>query len=94
MNVYTIKLSLSRSNPQVIRELKIRDNCPVSDLFDCVRCLFDVFPETTVLHLVLENQDIPATHLLNGYLKTGDLATITDTSSAVSHVIHLEVLDL
>ena len=94
MNVYTIKLTLSRSNPQVIRELKIRDNCPVSDLFDCVRCLFDVFPETTVLHLVLENQDIPATHLLNGYLKTGDLATITDTSSAVSHVIHLEVLDL
>ena len=94
MNIYTLKLTLSRSNPQIIRELRIKDTRSVSELLDAARCLFNGIPDSSCLQLAFGNRVISRNYLLNSCLRTGDFATITGSTDSAIWLVHLEVLNL
>ena len=94
MNIYTLKLTLSRSNPQMIRELRIKDTRAVSELLDSVCCLFDQIPDSSCLQMALNNRIISGNELLNSCLHAGDFATITGNTDSGIRLIHLEVISL
>lgn len=96
MRIFTIKLILSRSNPQVIRELQIEDNRTIDELQDAAKTIFLDDPKSCKSVIFRINGRSVSSH--------SRLADVLDTSSwAQIHLslmagqpldLHLEVLSL
>ncbi len=96
MNIFTVKLILSRSNPQVIRELQIEENRTIEDLQNIAKVLFLDDPEACEsIVFRIDDRSVSPKLLLSHVLKDGLQAQLClNTKTSQTKQLSLEVLSL
>lgn len=94
MKIFTIKLILARSNPQIIRELQIEDTRTVEQLQDAAKTVFLDDPEScTSVVFRMDEQSVSPKKILADVLKPDIFAKIQlNQKNQPVKTIHLEVL--
>lgn len=94
MKIFTIKLILARSNPQMIRELQIEDTRTVAELQDAAKILFlDDSNSCTSVVFRLDEQSVSPKKILADILKPDTFAKIQlNQKDRPVKILHLEVL--
>ncbi len=96
MKIFTIKMILARSNPQVIRELQMEDSRTIFELQDMAKTFFLDDPKTcTSAAFYLDDQSLSPKLTLSKILKSGSFAQIVlNLKNLPKKQIYLEVLEI